>query len=368
MRILDRYITKSIISIFLSSIIIFCFLYILIDVTSTLDEIIDRKVPFDILVKYYLSFFPVILVQTSAIACLISTLLTFSGLHNHNEILVMRTSGLNFWQITKPALVFGLIISAIVFFFNERFVPQATNTTKQIRDENLVLAVDREKKLKTQIENLTLYGLRNRLYHVERFNATTHEMEGVTVIEYDENQNVKEKIVALKGVWTGIAWKFFQCQVTTYDPAVPNRADKIKVYNEKLMDIKESPTDFLAQRLNVSAMNIKEIKNYIDRFSHSGASKALNNLRVDLHQKIAYPFGNLVIVLIALPFALMVKSRKGMTFTSLGIAVVIGFLYYVANALCLAFGKGGLFPPIVSAWCAPVLFSVVAFTVIETKF
>ena len=86
-------------------------------------------------------------------------------------------------------------------------------------------------------------------------------------------------------------------------------------------------------------MNIKQLKSYIDRFSKSGAIKALNNMRVDLHQKIAYPFGNFVIVLVGLPFALMIRSRKGSTFMSLGLAIILGFLYYVANAVSLAFGK-----------------------------
>ena len=89
---------------------------------------------------------------------------------------------------------------------------------------------------------------------------------------------------------------------------------------------------------------------------------------VDLHQKIAYPFGNLVIVLIGLPFAMMIRSRKGSTFVSLGIALVLGFLYYVTNAVALAFGKSALLPPIVAAWAAPLLFITVALVIIETDF
>ena len=132
------------------------------------------------------------------------------------------------------------------------------------------------------------------------------------------------------------------------------------------MDIKETPEDFLKQRLNVTSMNIRQLKSYIDRFSKSGAIKALNNMRVDLHQKIAYPFGNFVIILIGLPFALMIRNRKGGTFISLGLAIILGFLYYVANAVSLAFGKSGLLPPILSAWAAPLLFTVMALIVIET--
>lgn len=369
MRILDRYIAKSVISIFIITILTFCFLYVLIDITSQLDEFIDRKVPVDIIVHYYISYFPIILSQPiSSVACLIAVLFTFSNLNTSNEVVAMRSSGLSFWKITKPAIMFGLIISVLVFWVNERLVPRATEVTQQIRNEHMVLLVDRLRKKKEKIKNLTFYGLQNRLYFIDTFDPDTDELKGVTIIEHDEQQNMRQKIVALKGVWTGIAWKFYQCQITTFSETDINTPLKIKIYKEKLMDIKESPDDFLKQRLNVTSMNIRQLKSYIDRFSNSGAAKALNNLRVDLHQKIAYPFGNFVIVLIGLPFAMMIRSRKGSAFASIGVALILGFLYYVANALSLAFGKSGLFSPILSAWAAPIFFTVIAIIVIETDF
>src|SRR5438552_1829999 len=125
MRIIDRYVTKSMLSILLSAILIFCFLYILIDMASNLSEIIDRKVPFQILFEYYLSSLPIILAQTSTVACLIAVLFTFSSLNNNNEIIVLRSAGLNFWQISKSAIAITLVVSAVLFWLNERYVPRA---------------------------------------------------------------------------------------------------------------------------------------------------------------------------------------------------------------------------------------------------
>jgi lipopolysaccharide export system permease protein len=369
MRILDRYVIKSLLTIFTLTILSFCFLYILIDITSQLDEFIDRKVPAPTLAQYYIFYFPIILSQPiSSVACLISVLFTFSSLNSNNEITAMRASGLNFWKITRPAIMFGLIVSILIFWVNERLVPRATEITQQIRDENMVLLVDRLRKNKEKIKYLTFYGLKNRLYFIDTFDPDADELKGITIIEYDEQQNVTQKIMALKGVWTGIAWKFYQCQITTFGQSDMGSPLRIKVYDEKLMDIKETPDDFLRQRLNVASMNIRQLKSYTDRFSKSGAARALNNMRVDLHQKIAYPFGNFVIVLIGLPFALMIKSRRGGSFVSIGVALVLGFLYYVVNAVALAFGKGGWLSPTLSAWAAPLLFTIVALIIIETDF
>lgn len=368
MRIVDRYIIKSIARIFISSILTFCFLYILIDIASNLNEIIGRKVSFEVLVKYYLSFFPIIIVQTSPIACLIASLLTYGHLNNNNEIIALRTGGLNFWRITKPALFLGLIVSALIFLVNERFVPQATASSEQIRNENIILAVDSARKKKAKIKNLTFYGLKNRLFFIDFFDPNNFELEGITIIGHDNQQNIREKIIALKGVWTGIAWKFYSCQITTYDPLSMDYPEEIKFYEAKLLDIKEKPQDFLKQRLNVTSMNIVQLRDYIIRFSDSGAKKALNSLSVDLHQKIAFPFGNMVILLVGLPLALTTGRRKALTFTTLGISVAIGFFFYVINAVGLALGKGEVLPPVVAAWIAPLIFLVIGFYLIKTKF
>lgn len=368
MRILDNYINKSIVTIFTTTVLIFCFLYVLIDITGILDEILDREVPISILIQYYLSYFPIILVQSSSMACLIATLFTFSRMNNNNEIIVMRSSGLNFWQITRPALIFGVLISVFIFWVNETHVPQANANAQKIWDENMTLKSDRAKKQK-EIKNLTFYGLKNRLYFISNFNPADNTLNGITIIEYDADQNIKQKIAALKGVWTEInTWKFYQCQITNYEKANTTSPLKVMVYEEKLMDIKESPEDFMKQRIDVKSMNIRELKEYIQRFSNSGAQKAINNLKVDVHQKIAYPFGNFIIVLVGLPFALLVKSRKRSTLTSLGIAIGIGFLFYVFNALALAFGKSGVLPPILSAWISPMIFIGLAIILIENNF
>ncbi len=367
MRILDSYILKSIVIIFVSTIIVFAFLYILIDAAANLDELIRQKVGLDVLWQYYSSFFPIIFTQTAPIACLIATLLTLSRLNSHNEVIVLRSSGLNFWQITKPALCFGILVSTFIFWVNERFVPRATASSEQIRTDNIILKADKERK-QASIKNLTFYGLKNRLYFIDSFDPNTYELEGITIIGQDNKQNFQEKIVALKGQWTGIAWKFFKCQITSFNPNDLANPQQIKYYEEKLMDIKETPQDFIRQRINVTAMNIRQLYDYIKRFSNSGATKALNNLRVDLHQKIAFPFGNIVIILIGMPLALMTGRRKALTFTSLGISIAIGFFFYVFNAIGLALGKGGLFPPFLAAWLAPLIFLGMALHLIRTRF
>ncbi|OGX07365.1 MAG: hypothetical protein A2Z88_03770, partial [Omnitrophica WOR_2 bacterium GWA2_47_8] len=273
MRIIDRYIVGSIIQIYLTTIIAFCFLYILIDLASNLDELISRKVPFAVLYQYYASFFPIILTQTSAIACLIATLFVYSHLNYGNEIIALRTSGLNFWKIARPAIAIALLVSSFIFWLNEEYVPNAQAKSERIRNANMVNEDDSAHRTKAKITNLTFYGLKNRLYFIDKFDPNTFEIEGITIIGFDGEQNIREKINAWKGKWTGIIWKFYNCQIAEFSGTDIQSPTTVTFYEEKLMDIKESPQDFMRQRLNVSSMNIQQLKDYISKFSNSGAVK-----------------------------------------------------------------------------------------------
>ncbi len=369
MRIIDRYILKSIVTIFLGMVITFAFLFILIDVFGNLQDFIEKNVPWQTVVQYYLTFLPMIIVNTSTMACLMAVLFTYSNLSTHNEIVAIRTSGMNFWQVTRPALIFTLLICATVLLVNECFVPQSSLINQEIREAKIKVTVSEKDRGLPLIKNFTLYGLKNRLFFVDTFDPNTGTLTGISIIGHDKNQNLIEKIVALKGTWTGLAWKFYNCQITSYNTALPNVPGEIKVYSEKLMDIKETPKDFLRQRLDVSSMNIRQLYDYISRFSGSGAVKTLNNLQVDFFAKIAMPLRPIVIVLAGLPFVLTGASkRKAATFTSIGIALAIGFLYYVLDAVGLALGKGGGLPPWSSAFVAPAIFLIIGLTAIKFKF
>ena len=352
MRILDSYITRSVVQIFLSTILLFCFLYILIDLASHMDDFLNNKVPLTTIASYYSSFFPVIFVQTSPIACLLATLFTYSTLNNNNEIIALRASGLDFWKITRPAIIFSLMISAFIFMVNEKFVPQSASLSQDIREEKIEV----KKSARTPITQLFFYGLDNRLFFIDAFVPFDKTLKGLTVIGQDSQQRMTEKITAMRGEWTGSAWKLYNCQITRYNPVDQSLEGDAPFFKEKIVDIKESPNDILKQKSTISTMNIRELKAYMKRFKGSGATAVMNSLKVDLHQKIAYPFACIIIILVGLPFALVTGKRKGLTFASVGIALLIGFLFFVVNSVGLALGKGGVLPPLLAAWFAPILF------------
>jgi lipopolysaccharide export system permease protein len=62
-------------------------------------------------------------------------------------------------------------------------------------------------------------------------------------------------------------------------------------------------------------------------------------------------------VLIGIPFALK-TGRSGGVALSIGISVMIGFVYGVTFYIFLSFGKSGILPPFLSSWIPTSLFGL----------
>ncbi len=364
MRILDRYIFKSVLGLFLGCLLVFFFLYIIVDVFSHLDEILKQQVNLAILLEYYLSFLPVIFVQVTPIACLIATLYTFGTLNRNNEIIAMRASGLSIFQITKTVIIFGVIVSAFVFWMNDKFVPQSSLLTERIKEQMETGTKRSEARKQEVLINLSMYGLKNRLYFVNKFSPGLNTLEGIIILEHDEKQNIIKKIVANKGVYKNGLWTFYQSVTYNYNEN-GQIIEEPQYQEEELMIITETPNDFLNQRQRIDFMTIAQLNDYLWKLSKSGATTVIRNLKVDLYQRFTTPLTGIIIIFLGIPFALKMKKRAT-GLSSLGVSIMVGFLYYVLNAVGIALGKAGILTPILSASLSHIVTFLSALYLIHT--
>ena len=346
MRILDRYILRSVLTIFISCLFVFLFLYVIIDLLSQLEDIIKHKAAFTLLVSYYLTYLPLMFVQISPFACLLSTLYTFGRLNHNNEIIAMRSSGMSVFEITKTAIIFGAIISLSVFWISDRVVPYSLTLNHRIKEQ---MKEENKTKAKKQeiIKNLAVYGSKNRLYFVNKFNPAAKTMEGITILEQDEHQNITKKIVANKGIYEDSVWKFYQ-SITYHFDKDGQIVEEPEYYDEELMNIQETPENFASQRQLPEFMSISQLQDYTWRLSKSGATSVVRSLDVDLYRRFTSPFTSFVIVFLGIPFAMRIKKRAT-GLSSIGISITVGFLYYILEAVTLSLGTGGFLPPIIAA-------------------
>jgi len=352
MRILERYIFKSVLSVFISCLLTFFFLYIIIDIFSNLDDILKQGINAAVLLRYYSSYLPIIFVQVTPIAGLISTLYTFGTLNRNNEIIAMRASGLSIFQISRTAIVFGVVLSVIVFFVNDKIATQSLSTTEKIKQQMDAGGKFKDKKMEP-LTNLSMYGLKNRLYFVNKFDPQNKILEGIVILEHDEKQNIVKKVVANKGIYEDGLWKFYQCMTYMYDKNGQS-IEEPQYFDEEIMIIPESPQEFLTQRQRPDVMNIAQLEDYLWKLSKSGATTVIRNLKVDLYQRFTQPMTIIISILLGIPFSLKMKKRAT-GLSSVGISIMVGFLYYVSNAVGIAMGKAGLLIPVIAASLSHIL-------------
>lgn len=203
------------------------------------------------------------------------------------------------------------------------------------------------------ITNLTMYGLKNRLYFINKFTVASSTMEGITILEHDKNQNITKKIVANKGAFIDGLWEFQQCITYKFSPS-GQMSDDPQYFEKEIMAIPETPRDFVNQRQRPSYMTIAQLEEYIWKFSKSGTSAIIRNLQVDLYEKFSMPFTNMIIILLGIPFALMMR-KHATGLSSIGLSLMVGFLYYVLEAVSIALGKGGVLFPALAATISHII-------------
>lgn len=353
MKIIDKYLLKHFIIPFLFCLLTFVVLYVVIDLFDKLNEMIENNVELWIILPYYLNSIPLIVVQTTPIAILVSIMFSLGMFSRYNEITAMRASGISLFRILRPLIVAGFIISVIIFIINDKIVPYSTMNVAEITEEKIDKA-KRKKRTGTKIlENIAFYGEDNRMIYVRRYDVYKNKLEGLIMHDQDENQHVSSKTTSTEVVWKNNKWvgknvMFFNLDSNARIIGEPEFSE------EKHLYIKEKPSDFRKRRHQTEFMSFQELKGYIERLSFEGGM-AIRNLKVDLNQKVALPFANLIVILIASPFAL-VHTRRGGVLLGIGISMALVFGYYAFMSVSLAFGKAGFIHPLISAWLTNIMF------------
>ncbi len=354
MRILDRYLTKSFSVSLFGCLFAFIWLYTIIDLFSNLSEILKLKASFSLVLYYYFLSIPFVFLKTAPYACLLATIFSLGRMNRDNEIIAIRSSGISLFNITKPIIIFGLILSIFSFYLNERIAPESLQMAEKVKAEIFTPKENKTSRQEETLKDLTFYSSGNRHIHVSLYSVDKMTMRGITVSQFDKNQNLILKIVAEKGVWQNEKWLFSQCIVYNYGTDNTLGLEP-EYYEKKWMSIEETPQQLIKQRQRPELMSINQLSNYIKKISNSGASALIRDLNVDFHNKLANPLSCLVLILIAIPFSVMHKKR-GFSLSSILIALGIGFLYYVVSYVGVEFGRKGIISPFLAAWLANISF------------
>ncbi len=147
MTILDRYILKELFVPFSISLCILCFIVLTKEMLRLVELLVTNGVGLLAVFKIIVNLMPSFLVLTLPMACLISSITTFSRFSFDKELVAMQAAGLSLLRIAVPVFVFSFLVFLGTLFLSQWGQPWSAISLKKLAisliHDQLHLALDR---------------------------------------------------------------------------------------------------------------------------------------------------------------------------------------------------------------------------------
>ena len=350
-HIIQRYVLRSFFAAFFTCLFVAIALFMTVDILERGKILIRENSTFLQALQYFLYKIPLILHLMTPVAILISTLVSVGRLSQLSEITAMRACGLSVFNLMRPLLLIGFIISVSMFFLSETLVPWSMNQVEQVYHMDIKKKGERGKLSRTNF----WYRSEDKIFNIGYYNSSTFTIQKLSIWEFDDESKLKTKIDAELVVWdkNNQAWTMQNVVENTFNGV---EFKKIEKFASRPLDIREKPEDFYDLQRSPETMSYHELGRYIHKLETEGVPTT--EYKVQRTAKVAFPLVNVLVVLIAFPFAL-IPARSGSLTVSFVAGVSIGFGYYFFHAISMALGTAELLPIHLAVWSANIFFLII---------
>lgn len=349
MSILSRYIVLIWLRLFALCLSSFVSIYLVLDMMDKIPRFLRVGGAASDILFFFLNKLPEMIGQTTSFSTLMATLLALGILSGNSEITAMRSCGISLFRISLPMLALGLVVSFLLVFNSEFLVPKSYEKMEQIERTKIkkqsVNAVFKQNNIWFRTDSMILQA--------QAFEPRKKILKGVTVWTLDGSLNPVSRIDADCAEFKDERWTLMQLNVKDFTKGSGYQSSVVPAME---IAIKLKVDDLKVLDNNADNLSYTKLREYADNLSRGGY-QAFKPLTM-MHAKLSSPFAAFVMVILGIPFALR-NSRSGGMAMGIGASVGIGFVYFVVNAVLLSYGRSGVFPPMLAAWGANILFGAV---------
>jgi lipopolysaccharide export system permease protein len=282
-------------------------------------------------------------------AVLAGVLLSLGTLARRSELMAMRACGISLWQIGAPIAFTCLVISIATMAWNEYLVPVTTDRAHFVERVRI-----KNRKFEGHFGEFEIwFHGRQSFTNIDRFDASRNELYGVTNYQFNDEFELERILTAPSARWVDDVWEGQDVQELAFDPGGGVRIEPL---GRLRLPIAETPGDLTAVHRDTDDLSYATLAHQIRDLSRKGID--MTDYRVDLWLKTAIPFVSLVMALIGIPLASRTLRGSGMA-AGLGLALVVGFSYWIVLGLTTSLGRSGILPPPLAAWSANLLFGMI---------
>lgn len=341
MRILQTHFLKEFMTLFTSTLLTLLFIFLVgRGFVQMADLIFNKNVDVLLVIKLFLFSMPFIMTFVIPMAVLVATLLTFGKLSHDNEIMALRASGVNLFQMCLPLILVVVVLCLISFTLSDK-VASVTHYTyrqllSQIGVESPSAALEEGTFIK-RFKNFVIF-----VYEIDK-----NKLKGIRIYEPQEGKPTRT-IIAQKGELISvpeknlIKLKLIHGTSDEPDPKDPSKLYKLnfKTYDLPLNIVDAKDDANLGKK--PKDMTVRELKDEIKRLGEEGI-QGTYPLAAEIHNKIALALSSLVFLFVGIPLGITTRrSEKSINF---GISFVLMVLYWVMLIGGNAVAQKGLLDP-----------------------
>ncbi|PIE24059.1 MAG: hypothetical protein CSA62_04430 [Planctomycetota bacterium] len=348
---LDRYVARAMLG---SWVICLCFLvgiFVLLDLLQNFDKFQDglAKLPpgHDQLgllniPLYYLSFLPFVFLQVAPFVTVLAAMFAVSRLMGASELTPMLFTGRSILRVLRPIFVWALLVAVGMGVVREWVTPKL-----------LLVKDDLQAVLKGQTDrsygNLVMMLDERLTAFVDVFNVYEDRIEGLKV--YDKRELERPSLITRAAVAKyledgakGSGWYLEGGSRQRYGETEVEELAFTRIKGFEPEDIRKQ----LKERRELLDLSYSDCLERLER------QPELAELSFAFHHFFTFPLANIVLLLLALPFAL--RFERGSRAERMVSALAICGAYLVSDLVSQNLGARGTLHPVVAGWLPTVLF------------
>lgn len=341
MRLLDRYIGRSVVIHSLIVLVVLLALYFFSLFITELDSVGRGNYTLLAALGYTLLLIPRQIYELFPMVALLGSMLGLGALANNSELTVIRAAGVSVRRVLGSVLKVGMILVLVVAFIGEVVAPwlekRALEWRASLMQENI--SVQTTGGLWARDGN-TFFQIKSVL--------STGIADDVTLYRLDDNFRVNEIVVARHAVYQGDEWQLMDVLTTRFGE------EAITTEHVDSVNWRSTLTPEVVGLVSIPPENLSiwDLTGYITYLRENGLDSGPYEL--SLWIRIMTPLATAGMVLLSVPFVF-----GSMRSVALGRRVTVGALigigFYMFNAIFSRLGLVFMLPPFFSAALPTIL-------------
>lgn len=348
-RKLDLYLASRFVKMIIVAVVSFVVIFVSVDAFDHFTRWVDRDISAGTFLRYYFYGLPYIIVLVLPVAVLLSSLFLVTSLSRNNELVAMRSAGISIPRIFLPLLVVGGLMSVFELGVGDFIVSNATYMQTQVERVEIEGREPIDYRRRSNFAHRSPDG---SIFDIGFFNGKEATMNDVTVEWFDDSSRVTRRLDAGRLAWRDSIWVGYAVESRVFGPSGALAfftADTLE-----LPGITEVPEDFGSRQKTPEEMNFLELHSYIQQVERTGGDS--RGLLVEFYLKFFFPLSNMIMVFVGAPLAL--RNRRSGKASSIGLAIMLAFLFFSLVRFGQTLGHKGALPPLPAAGMADLAFIV----------